>query len=566
MSLSSAMLTGFTGIQANQTSVDVVGDNIANLNTTAFKVQRTQFETMYYQTIHGGTAPGTPLGGTLPEQIGRGTQVSAIQRDFRGGNPENTGVPSDLAIDGSGFFMVGDPADAQPLYTRDGAFHLDATNTMVANNGDHLLVYGADADGNITPGTLTDLVIPLGTASVAVPTSNVVMDGQLNAAADPATQAAVISSQALTTSGGAAATAATQLSALVDSQGTPLFADGDVVTVNAQKGGLALSELSFTVGTDGSTLGDFASFLEAGLGIDTDPGTGDTPGVTISAGPDPAAGSLVITSNAGSASAIELPDGAIQNTGSLPGSPFSFTTETAATGDAVTTSFQVFDALGNPIEVRLRASLSSQSEQSTTWRYTAEAVEGGGPVSLLGSGTITFDGAGQFVAATGNAFTIDRAAAGAASPLAVTVDFSGLTGLASSGGSSELIMASQDGRGTGLLTNYEIDEEGIVTGVYSNDYRQTLAQIPVATFANDQGLIALSENRYEIGPASGDPTILLPTEGVAGAMRSGVLEESNVEITREFINLLSAQTGIQSASRVVRTADELLQELLLLAR
>ena len=93
-----------------------------------------------------------------------------------------------------------------------------------------------------------------------------------------------------------------------------------------------------------------------------------------------------------------------------------------------------------------------------------------------------------------------------------------------------------------------------------------LGQIALATFPNKEGLLQLSENTFTGGPNSGDATILAPRTGAAGSIISGALEQSNVEIAREFISLISAQTGISSASRVVRVADDLLQELLLLAR
>src|SRR3990170_1830520 len=143
MSLTGAMLTGFTGIQANSVGVDVVGDNLANLNTTAFKGQRTLFETLLYRTITEGEGPSATSGGTLPRQMGTGTTVSAIQRNFRQGGFESTGFQGDLAVDGDGFFIL-DAGGGRRAYTRDGAFHLDATQTLVSNNGDAVQVFGVD--------------------------------------------------------------------------------------------------------------------------------------------------------------------------------------------------------------------------------------------------------------------------------------------------------------------------------------------------------------------------------------------------------------------------------------
>ena len=215
MSLSSAMLVGFTGIKSNSVSVDTVGDNLANLNTTAFKSQRTLFETLLYQTVSEGEGPSATGGGTLPFQIGFGSTVAAVQRSFSQGGIEGTGFQADLAVEGDGFFILADPS-AGRLYTRDGAFSLDATQTYVATSGAPVQVFPADADGNIDTSALTNLVIPLGTASEAIQTTAVIMDGRLDASTSIAASGAVAMSQSLVTSGGAAATAGTPLADLVD--------------------------------------------------------------------------------------------------------------------------------------------------------------------------------------------------------------------------------------------------------------------------------------------------------------------------------------------------------------
>ncbi len=565
MSLTSAMLVGFTGIKSNSVSVDTVGDNLANLNTTAFKGQRTLFETLLYRTISEGEGPSDTSGGTLPQQIGSGSGIASIQRNFAQGGLETTGFPSDLGIEGKGFFILAGPNDQQ-LYTRDGSFRLDATQTLVSAQGAEVQVFPADTAGNIQPDGLSNLVIPLGTASEAVATTGVEMDGRLDSSTSVASAGAVVNSQALVTSSGAAATAATRLTDLVDAGGTSLFTADDELRINAGKGGVGMPESTFIVGTTGSTVGDLAAHLEAVLGINTDPATGGTPGVTIAAGPDPPAGTLVINSNLGEINAVELDASSVVNSTGVVTSPLSFVTTTPPIGGGETTSFNVFDSLGNSVEVRLRVALESKSETGTTWRFYAESVGDTDLTPVLGTGTVTFDPNGQFVAATGTDLTVDRAGIGSATPLAFTLDFSALTGLASADGTSELMMASQDGAPAGILIDYSIDADGVVTGAYSNQLTQVFGQIALATFTNEEGLIAKSENTFVPGVNSGDPTTMAPRTGLAGAIRSGHLEQGNVEIAREFINLITASTGISSASRVVRVADELLQELLLLAR
>lgn len=565
MSLTSTMLVGFTGINSNSVAVDTVGNNLANLNTTAFKSQRTLFETLLFQTVSEGEAPDGERGGTLPHQIGFGVTVGSVQRNFLQGAIESTGFQNDLAIDGGGFFVL-EGAGGEQIFTRDGSFRLDATQTLVSASGAPLQVFQADADGTISQGTLGNLVIPLGTASQAIPTTQVVMDGRLNSETNIAAAGAVVMSQPLLTAGGAAANASTALTSLVNENGIPLFAEGDELTINAAKGNVAVGESTFVVGTTGRSVGDFIGFLEASLGINPDSATGGSPGVTLSDGTNAPAGTIVIESNLGEINAIQLDAGSIINKTGVISSPFAFSTVSPAVGEGVTTSFKVFDSLGNAVDVRLRAVLESKSETGTVWRFYAESVDDSDLSPVLGTGTITFDANGQFVSATGTDLAIDRSGTGSASPVQFTLDFSGATGLASTNGSSELIMASQDGAPAGLLTGYSIDADGIVTGTFSNQLTQVLGQVALATFANNEGLIARSENMFVVGPNSGDAEIIAPRTQAAGALRAGGLEQSNVEIAREFINLITAATGISSSSRVVRVADDLLQELLLLVR
>ncbi len=565
MSLTSAMIVGFTGIKSNTVGVDTVGDNLANLNTTAFKGQRTTFETLLYRTISEGEASSDTGGGTLPRQIGSGSTVASIQRNFAQGGLESTAMTGDLAVNGNGFFILEDSGGRQ-LFTRDGAFRLDATQTFVSASGEAVQVFAADESGTIQEGTLSNLVIPLGSDTDAVATTEVIMDGRMDPGTNLATEGAVVASQPLVTSGGTPATAGTPLTSLVNPEGLPLFATGDEVQINASKGGVSTEASTFIVGTTGSTLGDLAQYLESVLGINTDPAVGGTPGVTIADGSDPPAGSLIVSSNLGEINAVSLGSGSILNTTGPVAAPFSFATRTPAVGGGVTTTFGVFNSLGTLVEVRLRLALESKSEDGTTWRFYAESTGDSDLSPVLGTGTIVFDPNGQFVGATGTDLAIDLAGAGSASPLGFTLDFSKLNGLSGPDGSSALIMDSQNGASAGVLLAYRIEDDGRVIGMYSNQQEQILGQIALATFVNNEGLLAKSENTFVPGPDSGDPNIVAPQTAIAGSIVSGALEQSNVEIAREFINLITYSTGISSASRVVRVADELLQELLLLAR
>jgi flagellar hook protein FlgE len=559
MSLSSAMMVGFTGIKSNQVTVDTVGDNIANSNTTGFKGQRTLFETLLYRTLSEGEASGPTTGGTLPKQIGSGSTVASIQRDFQQGSLESTGFAQDLAVEGKGFFILQNTSGEQ-LYTRDGSFRLDENSTLVSANGLPVQVFAADAEENIDTGQLSDLLIPLGSTIPPVATSNVTLDGHLDAAGTVASVGGVLTSQTLSTTSGAPATDTTRLTDLVDEDAVPLFTDGDVVRVSAKKGDVSIRDVDFVVGTNGTTLGDLAGFLQEALGINTDAAIPGDAGVFVEDG------ALVVRSNPGEANAVEMDGSSIRNTTTTTGPPFLFETATPAVGESDYTSFTVRDSLGNPVEVSLRFALEERQDSGTTWRFYAESKDDTDLSPILGSGTITFDQNGRFVAATNTNLTLDRAGVGAVTPLEFELDCSALTGHASPEGLSQVTMDTQDGKDEGILIGYTVDREGIVRGQYTGEREVVFGQVALATFINEEGLLAISENAYKVGVNSGDPTVVAPLAGNAGLIRAGRLEQSNVELAREFINLITASTGISSASRVVRTADDLLQELLLLAR
>lgn len=562
MGLTSAMLTGFTGIKSNQYSIDTIGDNVANVNTTAFKNQRALFETMFYDTLRSGTAPGEETGGTNPAEVGHGSALASIQRNFTQGAIESTGVPSDVAIQGEGFFVL-NTATGDQAYTRDGSFSLDSANTLVSSDGSLVQGFAADANGDIVEGVLSDLVIPLGASSAAQATTTAVMDGNLDPASEVAATPAVVTSAALSTAGGTAS-GTTALADLVDEDGVALFANGDVLTLSgAEKGGLELPEATFVVGTDGSTLDDLATFIEQALRINTDSATGGTPGVIVGDGTTGPAGALVITSNLGEENAISVDGSDIRNatSGVLP---FTFTA-TPATGEGTSTAVPVFDSVGNLHEVRLQVALESKDDTGSVWRFYAESSEdtAGG---VLGTGTISFDQNGQFLEATGTNLAVNIDDTGAVSPLALSLDMSNLTGLAGADGESVLVTASQDGMPAGTLTEYEVGPDGIITGTYSNQATQVLGQLALATFTNPEGLVGLTDNTFGVGENSGAAVILAPQTEGAGRIESGALELSNVDLSREFIGLITASTGFSAAGRVVRTADDLLQELLMLVR
>lgn len=136
-----SMYSGISGLKNFQTKLDVIGNNIANVNTYGFKKGRTIFKDIFSQNMAGASAPSANRGGTNPIQIGLGSQLGAIDTIHAGGSLQTTGNTLDLAISGDGFFTLLDGAGANPLYTRAGNFYMDETGDLV--NADGLYVSGA---------------------------------------------------------------------------------------------------------------------------------------------------------------------------------------------------------------------------------------------------------------------------------------------------------------------------------------------------------------------------------------------------------------------------------------
>src|SRR5262247_341332 len=125
MALTSTLFTGLSGLNVNQTRLNVVGNNIANVNTVAFKASRALFKPQFYVTDAAGSPSSADFGGTNPSQRGLGAAVAAIEKDLSPGSIEPTGRPTDLAVDGDGYFVV---QGIEQKFTRDGSFTLNSSN------------------------------------------------------------------------------------------------------------------------------------------------------------------------------------------------------------------------------------------------------------------------------------------------------------------------------------------------------------------------------------------------------------------------------------------------------
>ncbi len=537
--------------------MNVIGDNLANVNTTGFKASSPLFETVFSQTVSGGTAPSGALFGTNPSQLGLGVTAATIRRSFTQGSLASTGDSNDLAILGAGFFVLADANAQNVSYTRDGSFGVADDGTLV-DPATGLALQGFQAVNGVvnTSGVPTSIVIPAGLA-LAQATQNAFFSGNFDASGLIAVDGNTNTGPMLEAGAGVFAVAGTLLTALEFPTATVLgLAVGDVITLNAMKGTGSIAPATFTVAA-GSTYNDLATFLQASLGLVA--GT-----VTISG-----TGELVVVSDIGTDNLIT--DISLNSNGAgaapfnalfdpLVGNTFAITAATQAGESFTVSGLTVFDSLGNSVPLTVTFVRTGPS----TVQYFAESPLG----SPVGNGTLTYDVNGQLVSALdamgGVAqVVIPRTATGALDPLIVALDFTGTSYLA---GQADLALNNQDGFPQGDLVEFFVGVDGVITGQFSNGLSQSLGQIALATFNNPVGLLTVGENRFVVSPNSGDPQVGVPTVGGRGSLASGFLEGSNTDLAREFSNTIVVQRGFQANARTITVADTLLQELISLVR
>ncbi|HEU5140234.1 MAG TPA: flagellar basal-body rod protein FlgF [Bacillales bacterium] len=152
-----SMYAGISGMKNFQTKLDVIGNNIANVNTYGYKKSRVTFKDLVSQEIAGASSPTFERGGTNPKQVGLGSTIGSVDTVHTQGSLQTTGRPLDIAISGDGFFIVNE--GAQNYYTRAGNFYIDQSGMLVNSEGMRVLGYGVDNNGRIAEGQLSVLNI-----------------------------------------------------------------------------------------------------------------------------------------------------------------------------------------------------------------------------------------------------------------------------------------------------------------------------------------------------------------------------------------------------------------------
>jgi flagellar hook protein FlgE len=585
MALMTALLTGLQGLKVHTRKLDVIGNNIANVNTTSFKSSRMMFENSISRDMKIGSAPGTNTGGTNPLQIGLGVQASAVQRDFRTGSLNSTGDSRDLAIDGAGFFLV--ERDGNILYTRAGAFRQDLSDDVVTSVGEKLLGYGVDSKFNIQEGELQAINIPLGKMRIAEATTEAWLAGNLNTDGDLPSTGSQTLLMADANTGFESVSSATPAPVGNDRLGLntklihiqdpsaggddiPLFQVGQSIQVTDIEKGFGVVPTRELAITSSTTVQVFMDFLDSALGIqleDQQNPDNSYPGISL----DAEKGIITITGNTGSVNDINLDASDIRlvdENGEVLGQPFDPNKISSSDGESVRTTLVVYDSLGSPVSVDVSLVLESKADTGTSWRYYLDANDSQGSRLDISNGTVDFDSFGRLQTDLPVTVSLSRTETGAATPLVFDLSFAGEAGrtTALADSPSQLLGVARNGLPAGTLEAFSIQENGVVLGAFDNGALRALGQVVLAKSPNPGGMVDAGGNAWQVGPNSGTPVVVVPGESASGSIISGALELSNVDLGQEFIDLITTSTGYSASSRIIRTADELMQQLLVLGR
>jgi flagellar hook protein FlgE len=236
---------------------------------------------------------------------------------------------------------------------------------------------------------------------------------------------------------------------------------------------------------------------------------------------------------------------------------------TAVGGSGPTSTLEVYDSLGSQHELTVSYTMTA----ANTWNYTvtvpsADLAAGGTGNTVVGSGTLNFDGNGNLTStANVTPISLPTLADGATAPQAITGPFGTASSptITQTASDSTTSATSQNGYASGTLQSYAVESDGTILGTFSSGASLALGQVAVASFANNQGLTDVGSNNYQATAASGPAVIGTAGSGGRGTIVGGSVEESNVDIATEFSKLIVAQQAYSANAKSITTFNQISQ-------
>lgn len=565
-----SLYSGVAGLKTHQTRMDVIGNNIANVNTTAYKSSSMTFSELMSQTTQkaSGANATTGVGGTNAKQIGLGVKAGAINTAITTqGSAQSTGNPFDIMITGDNFFVVSN--GSENFFTRDGSFYVDgAGNLAMTSTGYNVMGWGVDeTTGNIKQDTVTALRI-MSAANMTYPpeaTTKANISGILDENDKDVTSAngktvnlnffdargySYTAKFTFKQSGGDETNEySMELNKILDSTGAEI----DISKLKFGNRSQQKMETKVTLNTD--------AYKWDGKVLKTKDGTTEVANLADIFNQD---GSLITPQDDAAAQKQQKALDAIAKAYGYEGSTDEFLnlyiTSTANKDKQLT----IQDLLGNMMAGKTTDVLPADGSAITMeGRYfegtTVVFNKDTGKLESVGGSTTNLNVNAAFSALGGNFSD-------------VTIDLSECTNYDNKGTSTiGATSGDLDGLGTGRrlgdMIGVSIQKDGMIYARYDNGMTKLLGQIATAAFANASGLEKEGDNLYSATLNSGEfDGIGVDITAGGGYMSTGQLEMSNVDLSSEFTEMITTQRGFQANSRIITVSDTLLEELTNLKR
>lgn len=565
-----SLYSGVAGLKTHQTRMDVIGNNIANVNTTAYKSSSMTFSELMSQTTQkaSGANATTGVGGTNAKQIGLGVKAGAINTAITTqGSAQSTGNPFDIMITGDNFFVVSN--GSENFFTRDGSFYVDgAGNLAMTSTGYNVMGWGVDkTTGNIKQDTVTALRI-MSTANMTYPpeaTTQANISGILDENDKDVTSAngktvnlnffdargySYTAKFTFKQSGGDKTNEySMELNKILDSTGKEI----DISTLEFGNRSQQKMETKVTLNTD--------AYMWDGKVLKTKDGTTEVANLADIFNQD---GSLITPQDDAAAQKQQKALDAIAKAYGYEGSTDEFLNLYITSAADPKQQLTMQDLLGNMMAGKTTDILPADGSTITMeGRYfegtTVVFNKNTGKLESVGGSTTNLGVNAAFSQLGGNFSDI-------------TIDLSECTNYDNKGTSTiGATSGDLDGLGTGRrlgdMIGVSIQKDGMIYASYDNGMTKLLGQIATAAFANASGLEKEGDNLYSATLNSGEfDGIGVDITAGGGYMSTGQLEMSNVDLSSEFTEMITTQRGFQANSRIITVSDTLLEELTNLKR
>ena len=566
-----SLYSGVAGLKTHQTRMDVIGNNIANVNTTAYKSSSMTFSELMSQTTQkaSGANATTGVGGTNAKQIGLGVKAGAINTAITTqGSAQSTGNPFDIMITGDNFFVVSN--GSENFFTRDGSFYVDgAGNLAMTSTGYNVMGWGVDkTTGNIKQDTVTALRI-MSTANMTYPpeaTTQANISGILDENDKDVTSAngKTVNLNFFDARGYSYTAKFTfkqsgepntnvysmELTKLLDSTGAEI----DISALDFGNRTQQKMETKVTLNTD--------AYMWDGKVLKTKDGTTEVANLADIFNQD---GSLITPQDDAAAQKQQKALDAIAKAYGYEGSTDEFLNLYITSAADPKQQLTMQDLLGNMMAGKNTDILPADGSTITMeGRYfegttvvfnkdTAKLESVGGSTTNLGINAAFSQLGGNF-----SDITIDLSEC-------TNYDNKGTSTIGATSGDLDGLLGT--GRRLGDMIGVSIQKDGMIYANYDNGMNKLLGQIATAAFANASGLEKEGDNLYSATLNSGEfDGIGVDITAGGGYMSTGQLEMSNVDLSSEFTEMITTQRGFQANSRIITVSDTLLEELTNLKR